>query len=126
MKKFRSKMSNQQCARERTGRAVPPEDKNSDEVDRTVNDDATQQFWISARRARRQQLVAREKGEKIKNTSQSDILLSDVSEKPNVKAFVRELIDVGLLPLIRLDHFTGNLNTVLRNGLTISVIFCKL
>lgn len=89
---------------------MPPEDKNSDEVDRTVNDDATQQFWISARRARCQQIVAREKGEKIKNTSQSDILLSDVSEKLNVKEFVRKLIDVRLLPLIRLDHSTGNLN----------------
>jgi len=52
---------------------VPPEDKNTDEVDRTVNDVATQQFWNSALRAWRRQLVAIQKGEKIKNTSQSDI-----------------------------------------------------
>ena len=52
---------------------MPPEDKRTDEVDRTVDDVATQQFWNSVLWARRQQLVARQKGEKIKNTSQSDI-----------------------------------------------------
>ena len=52
---------------------MPPEDKSTDEVDRTVDDVATQQFWNSALWFRRRQLVARQKGEKIKNTSQSDI-----------------------------------------------------
>ncbi len=68
MNKFLQKRS-QYCARERTGRVVPPEDVNTD--DRTVYDIATQQFLNSALRTPTTGYKAER--EKIKNTKQSDI-----------------------------------------------------